>query len=100
MRHAFALLALVSLGGCLPENSGDLAACRTEADRFYQGYVAADVDSPRSQYIIGCMAAKGYEFTVAPEDCNSLHPLPTQSTCYTPGGWWAWINYKLREQLK
>ena len=77
MRRALALLALISLGGCLPDNAKDVAACRAEADRFYQGYIAVDVDSPRSQYIIGCMAAKGYDFTVTPDDCNSQHPMPS-----------------------
>jgi len=92
MRRAVLLLAVIALGGCLPDRAKDVAACRTEADHFYQAYNAVDVENPRSQYIIGCMAAKGYDFTIAPEDCDSRHPLPTQPACYTPSGWLAWIN--------
>ena len=67
MKREFVLLLAIFLGGCLPEQAKDVAACRIEADRFYKGYRTADVDSPRSQYIIGCMAAKGYDFNIAPE---------------------------------
>jgi hypothetical protein len=98
MRRKVFLLLVITLGGCFPDQAKDVAACRTEADHFYQGYNAADVDNPRSQYIIGCMATKGYDFTIAPEDCDSRHPLPTQPACYTPSGWLAWINNKFHSR--
>jgi hypothetical protein len=66
MRRAVLLLVVITLGGCLPDQSNDVAACRIEADRFYQARNAADVDNPKSQYIIACMAAKGYDFTISP----------------------------------
>jgi hypothetical protein len=91
MRREFILLAAVTLGGCLPDQAKDLAACRKEADRFYQGYQAVDVDNPRSRYIIACMAAKGYDFRISPADCDSRHPLPTQPSCYTSNKWLAWV---------
>jgi len=98
MRRKVFLLGLITLGGCLPDQAKDMAACRTDADRFYQGYRAADVDNPRSQYIIGCMAAKGYDFTIAPADCDSRHPLPTQPACYTPSSWLAWMSNQFRSR--
>jgi hypothetical protein len=95
MKRAIALLAVITLGGCLPDQSKEIAACRLEADRFFQGYTTSDVDNPRSKYIIACMAAKGYDFDIAPADCDSRHPLPTQPTCYTPSSWLDWVIGRL-----
>ena len=55
--------------------ASDVAACQIEADRFYQGYNGVDVNNPRSQYIIECMAAKGYDFEVSPADCDGRRAL-------------------------
>ena len=96
MKREFVLLAAITLGGCLPDQAKDVAACQTEADRFYEGDRAVDVDNPRSQYIISCMAAKGYDFDYLPADCDSRHPLATQPTCYAPKIWPAWIADKFR----
>ena len=85
MRREFVLLLVFALGGCLPDQAMDVAACQVESDRFYQTNNAADPDDPRSQYIIACMAAKGYDFTILPADCDSRHSLPTQPACYTNG---------------
>lgn len=85
------------LTGCGPDQNGDLVLhkdlkeCRQEADRFYKGYRAVDVASPRSQYIIGCMAAKNYVFDFSPASCDSKYPLPTQPTCYARESWFAWV---------
>ena len=86
MNRAFVLLVPIVLAGCLPDRANDIAVCKTESDRFYQGYQALNVDDPRSRYIIGCMAAKGYDLDVVPADCDSKYPLVTQSACYTPDG--------------
>jgi hypothetical protein len=96
MKRKLILLVAVTLGGCLPDQSKNITICRTEADRFYQGYQALDADSPRDQYIIACMAAKGYEFTIASPDCDSRHALPIQPACYVPNNWFAWIVDKFR----
>ena len=100
MKSAVWLFLAITLGGCLPDQAKDLAVCRIEADRFYQGYRAVEVDDPRSQYIIACMAAKGYDFTISPTACSSQRPLPTQSTCYAPSNWLAWIIDLIRGQKK
>jgi hypothetical protein len=89
MRRKAVLLVALALAGCLPDQSKDVAACEVEAGRFFQLNKAADPNTTVSQYIIECMAAKGYEFTVAPADCNSQQPLPTQAACYTPQNWLA-----------
>jgi len=95
-RKAVLLIAL-ALGGCLPDRSKDMAACENEASRFFQTYKAVDPDSPSSQYIIQCMATKGYDFSIAPSDCDSKHPLPLQPACYTPENWFAgWIDQARR----
>ena len=86
MNRAFVLLVPIVLAGCLPDRANDIAVCKTESDRYYQGYQALNVDDPRSRYIIGCMAAKGYDLDVVPADCDSKYPLVTQSACYTPDG--------------
>lgn len=91
MKRVFVLLAFTTLGGCLPERAKDVAICRIEADRFYEGYRAVDVESPRSEFIIGCMANKGYNFTIMSADCNSQRPLATQPTCYASNSWLSWI---------
>ena len=96
MRRAVLLLVAMALGGCLPDQAKEVAACQAEADHFYNGNGAVDVDNPRSHYIIGCMAAKGYDFTIAPADCNSQHPLPTQPACYAPSSWLGWIIDQFR----
>jgi hypothetical protein len=84
MRYAVFLSLLITLKGCLPDQAKDVAACVTEAERFYRMYKAVDPEDPSSQYVISCMAAKGYQFTVSPADCDSRYPLPTQATCYEP----------------
>lgn len=98
MRRAVVLFMVMTLGGCLQDRSKDMANCQTEAERFYQTYRAVNPDDPSSQYIIGCMAAKGYDFTILPADCNSQHPLPTQSACYAPNSWFDWIVEKFRSR--
>jgi len=100
MKRTVVLLVAITLGGCLPDRAKDVAACRLEADRFYQVYQDVDVGNPRSQYIIACMAAKGYDFDVSPADCDSRHALPAQSACYTPNGWLAWLIDQFRRALK
>ena len=100
MRRAVLLLVVMVLGGCLPDQAKDVAACQVESDRFYQAYNAADPDDPRSQYIIACMAAKRYDFTILPADCDSRHSLPTQPACYTPNNWLAGIIDEFRRPLK
>jgi hypothetical protein len=101
-RPGFVLLAALApaLGGCLPDQSKDIAACETEASRFFPVYKAVDPSEPSSQYIIECMATKGYEFTVTPADCNSQHPLPTQAACYTPDNWFAGVYDQARRHLR
>src|SRR5262249_50281827 len=83
------LLVACVVGGCLPNQAKEVATCRREADRFFQGYGSVDVNDPRSQYIVACMAARGYDFDISPADCDSRHALSTQSTCYVPNGWLA-----------
>jgi len=100
VRREFVLLLVFILGGCLPDQAKDVAACQVESDRFYQVYNAADPDDPRSQYIIACMAAKGYDFTILPADCDSRHSLPTQPACYTPNSWLAGIIDEFRRPQK
>jgi len=91
MRRELVLLAAFGVGGCLPDQAKDVAACGAEADRFYQGYNTADVNNPRGRYVISCMAAKGYDFDVSPADCDSRHSLVAQPTCYVTRGWVGWI---------
>src|ERR1700759_5650306 len=91
MKQLCAVFAVITLAGCMPDQAKDVAVCRSEADRFYQGYYAVDVENPRSQYIIGCMTNKGYDFTILPLDCNSQRPLAAQPACYRRNNWLAWI---------
>ena len=90
------LFVAFAVTGCMPDKAQDVANCRIEADRFYQGYNAADVDNPRNRYIISCMATKGYNFDVSPAACDSRHSLPAQPTCYTPSNWLVWILGQFR----
>jgi hypothetical protein len=98
MRQSAALLLMFALGGCLPDRAKDLAACETEANRFYQTYKATDPEKPSSRYLIGCMATKGYEFTIAPVACSSRRPLPTQATCYAATNWLVSIIDRFRSE--
>lgn len=84
-------LAAIGLGGCLlPDQKQQIAACQVEADRFFLSQRATSLDDPRSQYIIACMASKGYDFTIASDECDSQYPLAIQSACYTTN-WKSWI---------
>jgi hypothetical protein len=96
MRRGAALLMLIGLGGCLPDQAKDVTACRTEAERFYHTYEAVEPDDPASQYIIACMAHKGYDFSATSTHCNSRTPLPTQPTCYESNSWLGWIIDHIR----
>jgi hypothetical protein len=93
MKYKIVFLAAINsvvFGGCSLDSTKDAAFCKAKADRFYQGHLTVDIDNPRSQYIIGCMVAKGYDFDISQADCDSRHPLPTQPTCYTSGNWLGW----------
>src|ERR1043165_9496266 len=98
MKREVILFMAVALGGCLPDRvkAEDVAACRMEADRFYQGHNSIEVNNARSQYIIECMAAKGYDFESSPADCDGRRPLATQPACYASQSWMAWIADQLR----
>ena len=100
MRRAAIVLAALSLSGCLPDQPKDVEACMGEASRFYQLTRAVDANDPPSRYIIECMAAKGYDFTVSPADCDSHHPLATQPACYVPANWFAGLLDAARRSLK
>ena len=94
MKHiesAVALLAAITLAGCSPDKATEMAVCQNEADRFFQGRQAADMDDPRSRYIIECMATKGYDFDVYPAACTDRHPFPTQPACFVRSNWLARI---------
>ena len=98
-RGGVILALLLMLDGCVPDQTVSLAACQKEADRFFMGYRNDDPENPRGRYIIECMAAKGYDFTVKPEACDSRYPLTTQATCYSRRGWVNWIKFELRRHL-
>jgi hypothetical protein len=102
-RAAVLLLALtlaLGLAGCLPDQSKDVFACESQASRFFQTYHAVDLNAPSSQYIMECMAAKGWDFTIQPADCDSHRPLPTQGACYAPQNWLAALYDRWRRPLK
>ena len=96
MRRAAVLLVAMTLAGCLPDRAKDMAACQKEASRFYKTYHAISPDDPSSRFIIGCMAAKGYDFTITSAQCSSDHPLPPQAACYESSSWLFWIVEKFR----
>lgn len=75
----------------MPDRAKDMATCQRDASRFYQTYHAISPDDPSSRYLIGCMATKGYDFTISPAACSSAHPLPTQAACYEPSNWVIWL---------
>jgi hypothetical protein len=99
MGRKVVLLMAFALAGCLPTASKEMAACHTEAGRFYHTYQAIDPDDPSSQYIIECMAAKGYRFDALAADCDDRSPMPTQATCYEPNGWFDWAIDQIRRAL-
>jgi len=100
MRRKAVLLLALALAGCYPDQGSDIGACETQARRFFQLYKAVDPNDPSSQYLIECMAAKGYAFTVTPADCNSKQPLPTQAACYVPENWLAGLYDQARRRFK
>ena len=100
MRRKAVLLLALALAGCYPDQGSDIASCEAQARRFFHLYKAADPNDPSSQYLIECMAAKGYAFTVAPSDCDSKQVLPTQAACYVPENWLAGLYDALRRRLK
>jgi hypothetical protein len=57
MRRKIALVITITLGGCLPDQAKNVAACKLQVMRFYPGYIAANPDDPGTRFIIGCMAA-------------------------------------------
>lgn len=88
-----AAMCLLSLGaaGCGPDRGQAVAACEGEADRFYPG-IARDVNSPRSQFVIGCMGSKGFAFDFEAAQCDSRHPMSSQAECYRSRGVFDWFT--------
>ena len=76
------VLAVV-LTACAPDPSSDLKSCQESADRFFPAFQVANMDSPRSKFIIGCMATKKYDFDFLLAGCDSKLPLASQSNCYS-----------------
>ena len=85
MRRHVVLLS-IALGGCMPDQSKDMAACQQEVKRFYAVYVASNMTDPGVRYIMACMESRGYAFSIAATNCHSKYPLATQPACYTPQG--------------
>lgn len=100
MRPAIVLLMTANLTSWLPDQPKAIDECLKQAERFYHLYKVVDPNDPSSQYIIACMAAKGYDFTVAPEDCDSRYPFVTQPACYTPSTLFGWTIDRFRRALK
>jgi hypothetical protein len=96
MQRAAIFLIALSLTGCGPDRTQDIAACQREAARFYAPHRAIDPEDPVSRFIIGCMAAKGYDFKIAPAACNSARALPTQAACYASRTWLGWLVDRVR----
>jgi hypothetical protein len=76
-------LMSLALSGCGPDPSAELNICQENADRFFPAYEKASVDSPRSQFIIGCMASKNYHFNFLLAGCDTKLPIITQPSCYS-----------------
>ena len=100
MRRELILIAAVAVAGCTPDQAKDMAACQAEVMRFYPAYIASKLEDPGTRYIIGCMAARGYEFEVTSADCNSRYPLPTQAACYAPRNWIAGAFDRFRRKAQ
>ena len=83
MGRLSAVLSAILLGGCQPNRSDTLASCQMDADRFYHTQSAATLESPRTKYIIGCMAAHGYKFDFLLNECESSRPYTAQPACYS-----------------
>jgi hypothetical protein len=95
-RIAALLIVIFALTGCQDDRAQDIAICQNEAARFYAPHRAVDPEDPVSRFIIGCMAAKDHDFTIAAAACNSEHPLSTQPACYTSRTWFGWFIERLR----
>lgn len=100
MQPALILLMTAALTAWLPDQPKAMDKCLGEASRFYPMYNVADPNDPSSHFIIECMAARGYDFTIAPSDCESRYPLVTQPACYTPNTWLGWAIDRVRRATK
>lgn len=99
MTVAIVLLLSANMAALLPHQPQAMDECLREAERFYHMYKIVDPNDPSSQYIMACMAAKGYVFTIAPKDCDSRYPLVAQPACYTPNTWLGWAIDRFRRAL-
>ena len=77
------VIATVLVAACQPNRSDTLGACQLDADRFYRTASASVLESPRTKYVIGCMAAHGYRFDFLLKQCDSSRPLTAQPACYS-----------------
>jgi hypothetical protein len=66
--------------GCSPNKAQDTTACEMQTLRFYAAGSGDD-------FMIQCMAAKGYEFDVLPEECDNRTRMVMQSACYKRLSW-------------
>ena len=74
-----AILSVIIFGMIryVPDKASDTRICEAETLRFYS------VGSGE-RFMLECMNAKGYEFDVMPEDCESRTRMVMQPACYTP----------------
>jgi len=99
------LIGVVVVGACAlylatealtRDQAEAMDTCRKEAEHFHHLCKTVDPNDPSSQYIIACMAAKDYDFTTAPSDCDTRYPFSTQPACYAPNDWLGWTIDRVR----
>ena len=93
---AIVVMSSIILFGMLryvPDKASDIKICESETLRFYS------VGSGE-RFMKECMLAKGYEFDVMPEDCESGTRMVMQPACYTPNAFGAKVLDRLRRPSK
>ena len=72
----------------MQDQEKQLAACKLESMRLYEEPLIPDAFDvlPYHKYIVTCMAAKGYEMTVASNKCVVGVDFSFQVGCYKPTG--------------
>lgn len=85
IRPVLLLLPLI-LAGCLDDQRQAASRCTMDARRLYpQMAFAGPFDQPGA-YIIDCMGAAGYGFTMALKECPVSDWAAANPYCYRPRG--------------
>lgn len=82
-RFSWIVITALSMTGCTPDRSKDVATCEMEAWRIFPKEPPRVLNDWASNFVRICMDAKGFDFELTAGGCPE-RPVATNGFCYKP----------------